>query len=119
MEYVGALHQSSSLTAQDAGFRRTSSIGNRLILRSHVFVTWSRDRMVLATRATSYSRPPTTWRTTPAKAASTRARDPANEGSILLDGWRELDTLDVEDCVFWVPKSNSGVKEIPADLPGS
>ncbi|PKI67490.1 hypothetical protein CRG98_012074 [Punica granatum] len=45
-------------------------IGDPLNLRSVFLVTRSRDRMVSANKATSYSRPPTTWRTTLAKAAS-------------------------------------------------
>ncbi|PKI48926.1 hypothetical protein CRG98_030702 [Punica granatum] len=45
-------------------------IGDPLNLRSVFLVTQSRDRMVSANKATSYSWPPTTWRTTLAKAAS-------------------------------------------------
>ncbi|PKI35059.1 hypothetical protein CRG98_044548 [Punica granatum] len=41
-----------------------------LNLRSVFLVMRSRDRMVSANKATSYSRPPTTWRTMLAKAAS-------------------------------------------------
>ncbi|PKI49426.1 hypothetical protein CRG98_030158 [Punica granatum] len=54
-------------------------MGDPLVLRSRVFETRSRDRIVSVTRATLYPHPPTTWRTTLAKAASMKARERGNK----------------------------------------
>ncbi|PKI45543.1 hypothetical protein CRG98_034061 [Punica granatum] len=38
---------------------------------------------------------------------------PTNECSVLLDGWRELGTLYVEDGATWIPECDGGLEEIP------
>ncbi|PKI76883.1 hypothetical protein CRG98_002670 [Punica granatum] len=45
-------------------------------------------------------------------------RGSADELPVLLNGWREFDTLYVENIVAWVPKSDGSLEEILIDVSG-